>query len=147
MMEPMEKTPQIALTTRMAVLGLLLFCCLLSGGCGSRSLTEKDVVGTYEADADWGKSMLILHPDHSFEQRVLRNDHTQSSVTGTWQLSMYAGKDASGGGIHFRPVFLAVAHDQKGDLVDGNSNSISRGFFWGITIGADPDWGISFEKE
>jgi len=103
-------------------------------------------VGTYEADADWGKSILILHPDHSFEQRVLRNDHTQSSVTGTWRLTMYAGKKASDGLIDFSPVFLAVAHDQKGEQTGGASSSISRGFFWGITIGADPDWGISFEK-
>jgi hypothetical protein len=62
-------------------------------------------------------------------------------------LDLYAGKKASDGIIDFRPTFLDVTHDHKGDLVDGALPSISRGLFRGIVIAADPDWGISFDKE
>ncbi len=43
--------------------------------------------------------------------------------------------------------FLAVTHDQKGDSIPLNLPSIGRGWFGGITIAADPDFGISFDKE
>lgn len=126
---------------------MLLLCCTLSLSCGSRSLTEDDVIGTYVATADWGGSTLVLHADHTFEQRVNRNDHTQATVKGTWRLIFYDGKNASHALLDFRPVFLNVAHDEEGKLGDGASPSVTRGFLWGIIIAADPDWGISFEKE
>lgn len=126
-------------------LSLLLFCCASLGGCGERALAEQELVGTYTADADWGKSTLILHPDHSFEQTVLRNDHTHVETRGTWQFTPDA-KNASWGNIVFSS-FLAVAHDEKGDLAGGAFLSAGRGLLWGVHIAADPDWGITFEKE
>jgi hypothetical protein len=140
-----EEPLQLERPSRIAVLSVLLFCCAFGAGCGKRPLTEKVVVGTYKAEADWGESILILHQDHTFEQTVARNDHTQATTKGTWKLGLYDGKDASGGIIVFKP-FLAVAHDQKGEEVDGALPSISRGLLWGVDIAADPDWGISFEK-
>jgi hypothetical protein len=123
-----------------------LLGCALVVGCGFRALTEQDVVGTYEASTDWGKSTLVLHPDHSFDQTVVRNDHTQASTKGTWELSFVAGKKASSGILALKP-FLDVGHDHKGDPVGGGAPSINRGFLWGITISADPDYGISFDKK
>jgi len=122
----------------------VLLCFL--GGCGERPLTEKDVVGTYKAYADWGESTLVLRHDHSFEQTVLRNDHTQASAKGPWQLTLDAGKNESYGMVGFKLVFLAVTHDQKGDPAGGAFPSVGRGLLWGVHIAADPDWGISFEK-
>lgn len=127
------------------VFGALLSCALVVG-CGSRALTDQDVAGTYEASADWGRSTLVLHPDHTFEQAVVRNDHTQTSAKGTWNLSFVARKSASYGILALKP-FLDVEHDHKGDLAGGAAPSISRGFLWGITIAADPDYGISFDKK
>jgi len=126
------------------VFGALLSCALVVG-CGFRALTDQDVAGTYEASADWGRSTLVLHPDHSFDQTVVRNDHTQVSTKGTWKLNFVAGKTASSGIIVLKP-FLDVEHDHKGDLVGGAVPGINRGFLWGINIAADPDYGISFEK-
>jgi hypothetical protein len=123
-----------------------LLCCVLTVGCGFRALTEQDIVGTYEASADWGRSTLVLHPDHSFDQTVVRNDHTQASTKGTWKLDPWAGKTASHGILVLKP-FLDVGHDHKGDPAGGAVPGISRGFMWGITIAADPDYGISFEKK
>ena len=127
------------------VFGALLSCALVAG-CGFRALTDQDVEGTYEASADWGRSTLVLHPDHSFEQMVVRNDHTQASTKGTWNLSFVARKSASYGILNLKP-FLDVEHDHEGDLAGGAAPSISRGFLWGITIAADPDYGISFDKK
>lgn len=124
----------------------LLVACTFTVGCGFRALTEQDVVGTYEANAQWGESTLVLRPDHSFEQTVVRNDHSQASTKGTWKLNLFAGTNASHGILVLKP-FLEVAHDHKGDPIDGGVPSISRGFMWGITIAADPDWGISFDKK
>ena len=108
-------------------------------------MTEQDVPGTYEADTDWGKSILVLKSDHSFNQTVILNDHTQKSVTGTWELDVFPQKLGTGAFIVFKP-FLEVAHDHAGDPVDGALPSINRGFLWGVSIAADPDYGISFEK-
>jgi len=127
------------------VFGLLLICALVVG-CGFRALQDQDVPGTYKASADWGSSTLVLHPDHSFEQTVVRNDHTQASTKGTWELSFVGGKKASSAILALKP-FLDVEHDHKGDLAGGGAPSISRGFLWGITIAADPDYGISFDKK
>ena len=140
------KSLQLELPNRIAAIVLFLFCCALSLSCNSRRLTEKDVVGTFRAQADWGESTLVLHPDHTFEQTVLRNDHTQISAKGIWQLRVHEGEDDSGGIMVFKP-FLAVAHDQRGEEAGGGVPSISRGLLWGVVIAADPDWGISFEKE
>jgi len=140
------KSVQLKLPNKIATLGLLLFFCASLVSCGSRPLTEKDVVGTYKAQADWGESTLVLRPDHTFEQTVQRNDHTHATTQGMWQLNLYDGKDTSYGIVAFKP-FLAVAHDQKGEQVGGTVPSISRGLLWGIVIAADPDWGISFDKE
>jgi hypothetical protein len=123
----------------------LLLASTFSVGCGFRALTERDVVGTYEANAEWGESTLVLHPDHSFEQTVLRNDHTQASTKGTWELDLFTENGLSHGIIVLKP-FLEVSHDHKGDSIDGGVPSISRGLLQGITIAADPDWGISFDK-
>jgi hypothetical protein len=81
----------------------LLLTCMFTVGCGYRALTERDVVGTYEANAQWGKSTLVLHPDHSLEQTVVRNDRSQVSTKGTRQLKLFAGKNASHGIIVLRP--------------------------------------------
>ena len=129
---------------RVGVFGLLL-CCISWVGCGSRALSEQDVVGTYEAKAQWGGSTLVLHPDHSFDQLVARNDHTQANAKGTWKLNLFAGKSASSRIIVLQQ-FLAIDHDHKGELGGWAAPSISRGFLWGITIAADPDYGISFDK-
>lgn len=126
--------------------GLLLCCATVVGGCLFRSISDRDVAGTYKATAQWGESTLTLHTDHTFEQTVERDDHSQATTKGTWELDLFAGKDASHGVVVFKP-FLDVAHDHKGDLVDGSVPSISRGWFGGITIAADPDFGISFDKE
>jgi hypothetical protein len=123
-----------------------LLICVSMMGCGFRALTDQDVAGTYKASADWGSSTLVLHPDHSFEQTVVRNDHTQTNTKGTWRLDLWAGKNASHGILVLKP-FLAVEHDHKGDLAGGAVPSINRGFLWGITISADPDFGISFDKK
>ncbi len=131
--------------SRFGAFGLFLMLSVLFAGCGYRALTEKDVVGTYEADAQWGKSVLILHSDHSFDQTVARNDHTQTSIKGTWKLDMWRGKKASDGILVLKP-FLDVEHDHNGELADGAVPSISRGLIWGIRIAADPDWGITFTK-
>jgi hypothetical protein len=124
---------------------LLIFASVV--GCGFRSLTDQDVPGTYEASADWGSSTLVLHPDHSFDQTVVRNDHTQTSIKGTWTLSFVPGKEKASHGIVALKPFLDVEHDHKGDLAGGAVPSISRGFLWGLTISADPDYGISFDKQ
>jgi hypothetical protein len=116
-------------------------------GCGFRALTEQDAVGTYKASADWGSSTLVLHPDHSFDQTVVRNDHTQASIKGTWQLSFVPGKTKASYGILALKPFLDVEHDHKGDPAGGAAPSINRGFLWGMTISADPDYGISFDKK
>ena len=126
------------------MLSLLLFCCASGWGCGDRPLTEQDLVGTYEADADWGKSTLVLRQDHGFEQTVVRNDNSQARTKGTWRYDPYT-KNASWGAVTFSS-FLAVTHDQKGDPAGGASPSVGRGLLWGVHIAADPDWGISFEK-
>jgi hypothetical protein len=123
-----------------------LLSCALVVGCGFRALTDQDVAGTYEASADWGSSTLDLHPDHSFDQTVVRNDHTQASIKGTWELSFVPGKKNASYGILALKPFLAVEHDHKGDPAPLNLPSIGRGFLWGMTISADPDYGISFEK-
>jgi hypothetical protein len=140
--QPMWTLRQIRL---IGVFGVLLGS-MLTAGCGFRALGEQDVVGTYEANADWGRSTLVLHPDHSFDQTVVRNDHTQVSTKGTWQLNLFAGKNASHGIIVLQS-FLAIDHDDKGDSPGWAAPSINRGFMWGITIAADPDWGISFDKK
>jgi hypothetical protein len=124
----------------------LLLGCTFTVGCAFRALTDQDTAGTYEASAEWGKSTLALHSDHSFEQTVVRKDHTQTSIKGTWQLDLFAGKNATDGIILLKP-FLDVAHDHQGDPADGALPSISRGIFGGITIAADPDYGISFDKK
>ena len=132
---------------RMWLLGAfgLLLACGFTVGCGFRALTERDVVGTYKANAEWGGSTLVLKPDHSFEQTVVRNDHTQASTHGTWQLNLFAGKNASHEIIVLQS-FLAIDHDHKGESAGWAAPSISRGFMSGITIAADPDWGISFDR-
>gem|GEM_PF-5481492 len=124
----------------------VLSICTLPVGCGFRGLTDKDVAGTYEASTDWGRSTLVLNPDHSFDQKVVRNDHTQAGTKGTWKLSFIPGRGTSSGIIALKP-FLDVEHDHKGDLAGGAVPSINRGFLWGITISADPDYGISFDKK
>jgi hypothetical protein len=43
--------------------------------------------------------------------------------------------------------FLDVEHDHKGYPSGGAVPGISRGFLWGITIAADPDYGLSFDKK
>ena len=116
-------------------------------GCGFRALTDRDVAGTYQANADWGSSTLVVHPDHSFDQTVVRNDHTQTSIKGTWRLSLIPGKEKASYGILAVKPFLWVEHDHKGDLAGGGAPGISRGFLWGMTIAADPDYGISFDKK
>jgi hypothetical protein len=128
------------------VFGALLTCMLVVG-CGFRALTDQDVAGTYKASADWGSSTLVLHPDHSFDQTVVRNDHTQASIKGTWALSFIPRKQRASSGILALKPFLDVEHDHKGDLAGGAVPSINRGFLWGITISADPDFGISFDKK
>ena len=128
------------------VLAALLICVSMMG-CGFRALTEQDAAGTYEASADWGSSTLVLHPDHSFDQTVVRNDHTQTSIKGTWRLSLVPGKEKASYGILIFKPFLDVEHDHKGDPATGAVPSINRGFLWGITISADPDYGISFNKK
>src|SRR5580658_9750746 len=90
---------------------------MLALGCGFRALSEEDVVGTYEASADWGESTLILHPDHSFDQTGVRFDHTQTSTKGTWKLDLVAGRNASYAILVLKP-FLDVAHDHKGDPIE-----------------------------
>lgn len=137
---------QLGRAGKVGALGLVLSCVFLTG-CGFRALTEKDVPGTYKASADWGRSTLVLHPDHSFDQTVVRDDHTQTSIKGTWALSFVPGKKNASYGILTLKPFLAVEHDQKGDPVPLDLPSISRGFLWGMTISADPDYGISFDKE
>jgi len=132
--------------SRSGVLSLFLLLSALSAGCGFRALTEHDVVGTYEADAQWGKSVLILHSDHSFNQTVARNDHTQANTKGTWKLDLYDRKNASGGIIVLQN-FLAVDHSHQGGTAGWAFPSISRGFLWGVDIAADPDWGITFTKQ
>lgn len=122
-----------------------LLICIFVVGCSFRALTEQDVVGAYEANANWGKSTLVLYPNHSFDQTVVRNDHMQTSTHGTWQLNLFAGKNASHG-IIILQNFLAIDHDHKGYSAGWAAPSISRGLLWGITIAADPDWGISFGK-
>ena len=124
-----------------------LLICVSMMGCGFRALTDRDVAGTYEASADWGSSTLVLHPDHSFNQTVVRNDHTQTSIKGTWGLSLIPGKEKASYGILILKPFLDVEHDHKGDPVAGAVPSINRGFLWGMTISADPDYGISFDKK
>jgi hypothetical protein len=119
---------------------------MLTPGCGFRALTDGDVVGTYEASADWGSSTLVLHPDYSFDQTVTRSDHTKASIKGTWELNFVVDKKASHGILALKP-FLDVEHDIKGDLTGGAAPSIGRGFIWGISIAADPDYGISFKKK
>src|ERR1017187_3216928 len=128
------------------VFGALLTCALVVG-CDSRPLTEQDVVGTYEASADWGSSTLDLHPDHSFDQTVVRNDHTQTSTKGTWELSFVPGKKNASYGILALKQFLAIDHDHKGDVAGWAAPGIDRGFLGGISIAADPDYGISFDKK
>jgi len=124
--------------------GLLI--CVSMMGCGFRALTDQDVAGTYKASADWGSSTLVLHPDHSLEQTVVRNDHTQTSIKGTWRLSLIPGKEKASYGILLLKPFLDVEHDHKGELSGAAVPGISRGFLWGMTISADPDYGISFDK-
>lgn len=131
---------------KIGVLGLLALCCISLVGCTFLPLTERAVTGTYEADAPWGKSILILHPDHSFDQTVMRDDHTRTHIKGTRRLDLLAGKNAAYGIIVFTP-FLDVSHDHKGVPCGGAVPSISRGLLWGVTIAADPDYGISFDKE
>ncbi len=128
------------------VFAALLICASMMG-CGFRALTDRDVAGTYEASADWGRSTLVLHPDHSFDQTVVRNDHTRASIKGTWRLSLIPGKEKASYGILVLKPFLDVEHDHKGDLAGGAAPGISRGFLWGMTISADPDYGISFDKK
>jgi hypothetical protein len=123
-----------------------LLICALVVGCGFCALTDQDVAGTYRASADWGSSTLVLHPDHSFDQAVVRNDHTQTNIKGIWELSFVPGKKKASSGILILKPFLAVEHDHKGDPVPLDLPSISRGFLWGMTISADPDYGISFDK-
>lgn len=115
-------------------------------GCGSRALTDKEVVGTYKARADWGDSTLVLHPDHSFDQTVIRNDHTQLSSKGTWKLTLIAGMQASSGIIELQK-YIAVDHNHKGDVPGWGAPGISRGLLGGVTIAVDPDYGISFDKK
>jgi hypothetical protein len=117
----------------------------ISAGCGLRALSENDVVGTYEADLDWGKSTLAVHADHTFEQTVFRSDHTSASTKGTWELTPFAGRGASRAMIAFKP-FLAVSHSEKGEAAGGAALSVSRGLLWGVVIGLDPDWGIAYER-
>jgi hypothetical protein len=130
---------------RTRVFNALLTCSLLMG-CGFRALSEQAVAGTYEATADWGRSALVLHSDHTFDQTVVRNDHTQATTKGTWKLDFVADKPASSGIIVLRP-FLEVAHDHQGDLVGVAVPGIGRGFLSSISIAADPHFGISFEKK
>ena len=125
----------------------VLLICVSMMGCGLRALTDRDVPGTYGASADWGSSTLVLHPDHSFDQTVVRNDHTQASIKGTWRLSLIPGKEEASYGILVLKPFLDVEHDHKGDPVPLDLPGINRGFLWGMTISADPDYGISFDKE
>ena len=114
-------------------------------GCALRVLKAADVPGIYKASADWGRSTLVLHPDHSFDQTVTRDDHTRLSSTGTWKLQYVDNKPASHGIIVLQN-FIAVDHDHKGDNPGWAAPSISRGFVWGVIIAADPDYGISFDK-
>jgi hypothetical protein len=127
------------------VFGLLLCCTFLLGGCFFLPITDKDVPGTYKANAQWGDSALVLYPDHTFDQTVLRNDHTQIKTKGTWELDLHTEHNISRGMMVFTP-FLDVEHDSEGELVGGAFPSISRGFLWGVTIASDPDYGISFDK-
>jgi hypothetical protein len=137
--------PRKELISAFSILALVL-CCEATNGCFYRALSERDVEGKYEADAAWGESTLLLRADHTFEQTVMRNGHNQARATGTWELRLYNPKDRSQGIVVLQP-FLAVAHDELGVQTPWAAPSISRGPFGGISIAADPDWGISFNKD
>lgn len=87
---------------RIGALGLLLCCAFFVGGC-FRALTDQNVVGTYKANAQWGESTLVLRADHTFEQMVVRNDHTQAKIEGTWKLDLLPGKSATYGVLALKP--------------------------------------------
>ncbi len=61
------------------------------------------------------------------------------------KLNFVAGKRASYGILALKP-FLNVEHYHKGDLAGNCSFDQSR-LPVGISIAADPDYGISFEKK
>jgi hypothetical protein len=124
----------------------MVLICAAVVGCGSRALTDKEVAGIYKASTDWGYSTLVLHPDHSFDQTVMRNDHTQLTSKGTWKLTLIAGMQASSGIIELQK-FIAVDHSHKGDVPGWGAPGTSRGPLGGVTIAVDPDYGISFDKK
>jgi len=129
---------------RIALLSVLL----LLSGCHSplSALTEKDIATNYVASADWGKSYLDLRPDHTFDQVVVRNDHTRTQIRGTWKLNLSAGDTRTWGSITFEP-FLSVTNEDQGQWTALNLPSISRNYYGGIEISADPDHGISFDSK
>lgn len=123
-----------------SVLLFLLPLCLL--GC-SRQSREQQMVGSYRAVAEWGTSTLRLKPDHTFEQTVSAKSGTYKKVEGEWELDTSGLTDA----ISFKKKYLSVTHNEQGEEIGGAYASIDRGLFGGIEISADPDYGISFQKQ
>jgi hypothetical protein len=108
-------------------------------------LSDKDVSTTYTAQTDWGSSTPVLHPNHTFDQIVIRSDNTQSRTSGSWQMKLTDGGEGVNGIVIFKP-FLSVRHDYAGVPEQSAAPSIARLGSGGIEIAADPDYGIEFES-
>ena len=126
--------------------GIILMICVVCltfalAGCSLRP-SDSDLVGTYLASPEWGSSVLILKADHTFEQFVVVGSAPSKRIQGQWSTGPSSRVDSN---ISLVP-YLTVTHDVHGADSGGAGASATRGFFGGIEISADPDWGISFEK-
>ena len=121
-----------------ALMSVLLLCLV---GCSWR-VQDSELSGTYHAPADWGKSTLVLRPDHTFEQSVSTNSGTFRKVQGTWELDT---SDTSRS-ITLSGKYLSVTHDKQGEEADGAFASVERRLFGGVEISSDPDYGIAFQR-
>ena len=101
-----------------------------------RSVREAELPGAYSANADWGKSTLLLRKDHTMEQTVVEKNGRVDRLSGNWEFK--------GDRIILKPC-LGFNHAPPADPVDYCDYGV-EGFFSSVEISLDPDSGIAYRK-
>jgi hypothetical protein len=130
--------------TRTLSLALIAILSIALTGC-SAVVDDAQAPGTYQADTDWGVSILVLDGDHLFDQTVRLKSGVTLHLKGHWKIDTHPG-DHPYTTINFTP-FYSVTHDRQGVYTLASSYSIYPVPFGGINIAADSDYGIAHRKQ
>jgi hypothetical protein len=111
------------------------------------AMRESEIPGRYSSDGAWGKSTLVLKPDHTFSQVVsFTNEYNganegSKTVQGAWRCtshSLWANR------IEIKP-FIELAPLQHQAVSDHFDTSYSMMIFSPV-IEVDPGVGIYYSK-